>query len=265
MTELTEKELKDESFKVLQKFKEICEKNGFKYCLMYGTLIGAIRHGGFIPWDDDIDVMMPRPDYEKFVAYCAAHKEELKPLELMHYKTNEKYIYPIARLSNSDFFVDYKNTKDYGLGCFVDIYPFDGVNYDDKKHIRKLRTLMKMVGVKSHVRPAMNGKPLKYPFKLVAFYLFKLFDTKKLIEKLDLLSQKYDYETSDYVECVCWEAKFRFDKSLFDNMVMRKFEDDVFCVPERYDELLKAYYGDYMALPPENERYGHHFYKAYRK
>ena len=83
---LSLKEIQEESFKILEKLKEIFDQNGWKYYLAYGTLLGAIRHEGFIPWDDDIDLWVPREDYEKFISYCLNNKEKLKPFELIHYK-----------------------------------------------------------------------------------------------------------------------------------------------------------------------------------
>lgn len=265
MLELSDQDIKTESFKVLLKFKEICDKNNFKYCLMYGTLIGAVRHNGYIPWDDDIDVMMPRPDYEKFICYCVEHKEELKPFELFHYSTSKKYVYPIARLSNSNFIADYNESKEYGLGCFIDIYPFDGVNYEDKKHIRKVKRLIKIVGGNSNKKTIFCKNPFKTLLRIIRVCFFAFINGQKTIEKLDRLSQKYSYESSDYVECVCWEAKYKFDKELFDKTVLHKFENEFFNIPIGYHEILSLYYGDYMKFPPESDRYGHHFYRIFKK
>ena len=87
MNEMTLVQTQQASLQVLIKFKEICEKEGLRYFLYGGTLIGAIRHKGFIPWDDDLDVLMPRDDYQKFVEYCNIHREDMNPFELFHYKT----------------------------------------------------------------------------------------------------------------------------------------------------------------------------------
>ena len=85
--ELTLQEIQQASFEILKKIKEICDKEGFKYVLSWGTLIGAVRHKGFIPWDDDIDIMMPRPDHDKLMKYMEEHKDELKPLEVFNNDT----------------------------------------------------------------------------------------------------------------------------------------------------------------------------------
>ena len=124
--ELSLKEIQQGSYEILKVIKRIFDENNWRYYLVYGTLIGAVRHNGFIPWDDDIDIWIPRPDYEKFIDYCIEHKEELYPLELIHYKTNDKYIYPIARMSDSRYIINYDNAKEYGLGLFVALYPVAG-------------------------------------------------------------------------------------------------------------------------------------------
>ena len=113
MKKLSLREIQLESYNILLQVKRICEHNNFKYFLTYGTLLGAIRHNGFIPWDDDLDIMMPRSDYERFIQFCIDHHDDLLPYELKHYKTCDQYIYPIARLSNSNFYAQYENAKDY--------------------------------------------------------------------------------------------------------------------------------------------------------
>ena len=90
----------------LEKIKEICDKEGFRYVLTWGTLIGAIRHKGFIPWDDDIDIMMPRPDHDKLMKYMSEHKDELKPLEVFNNDTCPNYPYMLTRISDSRYILD---------------------------------------------------------------------------------------------------------------------------------------------------------------
>ena len=95
MEELTLRQMQEGALNILKKLDGICREQGLRYFLFYGTLIGAIRHKGFIPWDDDLDVAMPRPDFDKLVAYCRRHREELQPMQLMTVDDNPQYVYPI--------------------------------------------------------------------------------------------------------------------------------------------------------------------------
>ncbi len=269
--ELTLEQIQQGSFEVLKRIKEIFDENGWKYYLTYGTLLGAIRHEGFIPWDDDIDVWVPRDDYEKFISYCKENNKKLKPFELIHYSTNEKYIYPIARFSDTRYYIDYKDAKDYGLGLFVDIYPLDGVCINDKRLYRKLEHIIKNIRIlgrnafipsKSRIRTI-----LKYPYYL----MIKNKNLNRIIEKIDKISQKYTFEKSKYIDVLCWNSNFdrKFTKNMLDDgknlECYKNFNGKTFRVPYNYDECLKILYGDYMKLPPENERIAHHYYKAYMK
>lgn len=266
MKELTLHEIQQLSFQVLLKFRQICDENRLNYCLTYGTLIGAVRHQGFIPWDDDIDVWMPRPDYEKFISYCMEHEDALAPFALKHYKTCKEYIYPIARFVDSRYKIDYTNAKEYGLGLFIDIYPLDGANLNDKKHRKKLNVLMRKIAVRgtsNYVRSKNKLKNLiKYPFYL--FYKRK--PLTKALQKIDLLAQKYGYDESDMVGCSVWSlvGYGRHPKEDLADYVEMPFNGEDLKVPVGYDRILKAYYGDYMQLPPESERIAHHFYSAYK-
>ena len=136
MKEISIKEAQKAMLEILKKIDEICDEQNITYFLMYGTLIGAVRHKGIIPWDDDIDIMMPRDDYDKFINYFLKYQDELKPYELYSQKNRKNYPYIIARISDSRYILDSKNEKDYGIGLFVDIYPFDGMGNNKEEAIR---------------------------------------------------------------------------------------------------------------------------------
>lgn len=265
--ELSLEEIQQGSFQNLVKIKEIFDMNSWKYYLAYGTLIGCIRHKGFIPWDDDIDIWVPRPDYEKFVDYCIKHKEELYPYELIHYKTNDRYIYPIARFSDSRYKIDYTNAKDYGLGLFVDIYPLDGIYKHDlilRKKIESLKKLVDLCGAKNMVK---GSSKIKNILKVPYYNIVKHIDINKLLTKLDKLSQKYSYDSSEIFGCWWGENERNYEKRLLgdNNEIFKEFNGIDFRVPVGYDEILRKVYNNYMELPPEEERVAHHFYTVTKK
>ena len=112
---------------ILDAVSKVCDEQGYRYYLVFGTLIGAVRHKGFIPWDDDLDIMMPRPDHDRFVEYFVNHREEFPNLKIFTPDLNKEYPYMITRVSDDRYRIVMENEKPYGMGAFIDIYPYDGM------------------------------------------------------------------------------------------------------------------------------------------
>lgn len=268
--ELSLREIQEASLEVLKKIAEICEQEHLRYFLTYGTLIGAIRHKGFIPWDDDIDLWMPRPDYERFLEYFEQHKDELLPLQVLNDRNCKDYPYLITRVSDSRYFLDVINEKHFGLGCFVDIYPLDGLgnNLDEaKKTVKKASRLSSLIflSTRRYLHKGNTKSLAKLMIKLPAFLFCKLYGKKRFAAHSYRLAERYPYESSDYVCCVLWTA----DRELYrrkdlENAILADFEGGKYRVPAEYDTVLRQYYDDYMQLPPEEDRVPHHLYKAYK-
>ena len=266
-TELTLKEIQDGSLEVLKKLQEIFKQHNWRFYLVYGSLIGAIRHKGFIPWDDDIDIWVPRKDYEEFIDYYRTHIEEFDYYEVLHYSTNPKYPYVIARFSDSRYTIDYNSIKDYGLGLFIDLYPLDEVNPSDYNFKKKLNHYKDNLGKLTIISKNKFKQFIKQIYKCL-FLLFTFnFKITNYIKRIDRLSQKYNGSNQEYVTVTCWEFNKGpyLKKDIFDNETFTQFENVLVPIPNNYDKILRIMYGDYMVLPPENERIGHHFYKAYKK
>ena len=141
--EITLVELKQLQIEILQSVHDFCADHQLKYSLGFGTLIGAIRHKGYIPWDDDIDIMMSRPEYDKLMAYWAAHQTELLPLRVLNMDTVKDYPYMITRISDDRYWLDVDNEYDFGLGTFIDIYIFDGAGKTKEEGEKKLKQTIK--------------------------------------------------------------------------------------------------------------------------
>lgn len=263
--ELTLYEIQQGSLEVFKKIKTICSELNIEYYLAFGTLLGSIRHKGFIPWDDDLDIWMKRTDYEKFVSYCRKNKDIIAPFELKHFSTCKNYIYPIARLSDSRYTIKYNDAKDYGLGLFVDLYPLDGIDPSDKKFLKKLMSYRKIIYYCGLKTCPEKGKSFKSLLKRIYFLRTRFINLPKLLKKVDRFAQKYQFENSDSFACTEWEFEFIYSKSLIENTTTTQFEDTTALIPEKYHELLTSTYGDYMQLPPEEDRVGHHNYSAYKK
>lgn len=267
--ELTLREIQQGELVVLKKIKEICEQSNTNYFLIFGTLLGAIRHKGIIPWDDDIDVGMMREDYEKFISYCTKHKEELLPFKLYHYSTKKDYIYPIARFVDTRYWVDYQDVPDYNLGLFVDIYPFDGCGNSKEERsavFRKVRKgIMPLISLGARSNVLNNHGLVNYIVKCILRGLAIVVGQNRLLRIVDKRAKKYSIPESTYVNCLVWDNTYAdmFPRADFMSLTDIQFEDSTFKIPQNYDRILKLEYDDYMQLPPEEDRIGHHFYKVY--
>lgn len=139
--ELTLSEIQGEALKVLIKFDSLCKEHNWTYYIAYGTLIGAVRHQGFIPWDDDVDVQMPRKDFTELTEWCVNHEKELYPFKLCSVKTIKNYPYGLSRFANMQY--KYETTSKqylpFDIGIFIDIYPLDnyGNTYEEGLKICK--------------------------------------------------------------------------------------------------------------------------------
>ena len=267
--ELTLKEIQTETLNLMKKVHKICVEQNLRYILAYGTLLGAIRHNGFIPWDDDFDIMMPRSDYEKFARYFFEHRNELLPLRYFSPETVPDYPNYIARISDTSFMMKAENEKDCGMGIFIDIYPIDGMK-DGKLTFayRKARFFSSLYFMKTRIHFVCAKGFLKNILKKICFGFSKIISLGFLKYQLEKISKKHNFETSGKVGCVVWgglESCRPIRKASFENVILHNFEDAKFYIPKNYEEILKQEYGDFMKLPPESERIGHHFYKIFRK
>ena len=273
MKELNSKELQAATLELMKKLHDICEKIDVRYFLAYGTLIGAVRHEGFIPWDDDLDIMMSREDYNKLIQYFNDNKNELGSLELFTPETNKDYPYMIARVSDSNYVIDTFNEKDCGMGVFIDIYPLDGFGNDFKSAVKlskKTFFLSSLYFRSTRLKPQIrdNFSFVRNCIEVGLFFISKLLGKNYLNKVITKLSKTYDYNDSKYIGCVIWHSKIEadiYEKEDFIDLKKQKFEKYEFYIPSKYDYILTKFYGNYMQLPPEEDRVGHHFYKTYIK
>ena len=266
-------EIQKVNLETLKFISKICDQEGIKYILAYGTLIGAIRHKGFIPWDDDLDIMIPRPDYERLVKYFNEHSDELKPYRAMNMENTKGYPHMITRICDTRYRIDVDNENDCGMGLFIDCVCMDGCGNtleEANEIMNSIKKYSHLIFLSQRKRLIMNStkgwkrKALK-PF---AFFYAKMVGTKNLANKLLSLVNTSSYSSSKYVACLIWPTYFNREilkKDYLEDRVLVDFEDAKFYAPRNYDGYLRQLYGDYMTPPPEKDRIYHHFYTAFRK
>lgn len=269
--ELSTREIQLESLKILKAIDAVCRREGIRYWLAYGSLIGAVRHQGFIPWDDDLDIYMPRPDYERFLACFDGHAAELAPYVAIKPEVGLRRPFLITRVSNPEF----KMVGEYGdevdeLGTFVDIYPLDGLANSSEEARRREQaahklTLKYMQANNFDCYNRGNGVLKRFAKRVQSVLVGR---PEKYQEQLNELCREYAFDDSKLCYALAWVATseiFIYDRSWFDATVRMKFEDMEAPVPVGYDELLTCEYGDYLRIPPQAERVGHHFYAIVRR
>lgn len=268
MRECNDEEKKAVLLNILIYFDKLCQKYGLKYTLDCGTLLGAARHSGFIPWDDDIDVLMPLPDYYKFQKI----PEVLDPEQQyvlhnaeMEKKNCERYVYPFPKLEDNTTIIDFDNVFDTG-GAFIDIFPLSG--YDQLQHNNKLKKKILVLG--NRVLCATTKAPKGDVLRNIKYKYCRL-NYKKYRQKLIYLTNKLGYENSAEVCESIWAlTKYNinttyFSKSWMSNIQKLNFEGHKINVICKYKELLKLEYGNWEKLPPKKQQTASHSYRLYKK
>ena len=259
MEKLTLKEIQKIELDILIEFTKFCNENNLRYYLAGGTLLGAIRHKGFIPWDDDIDVCMPRPDYEKFI------KMFRSPNEWIEIKSNRlnNLAVPFTKLVDKRTTVISKyNTSNVDTNIWIDIFPVDGLpeNLNEVKKIyEKCAFYRTVLNLSTAVLGEGKSTFRKY-FKYILKPLAQLYGKQSCIDNMEKLALANPYEESKYVGSVTgglYGIGERMLKNEFEQDVRVKFEGYTFTTFLCWDSYLKGLYGEYMILPPFNERKQH--------
>lgn len=261
------KELQEIELDILKYIDVVCKENHLKYFLAYGTLIGAVRHKGFIPWDDDIDILMPRTDYKKL---CHILHKEKGRYRILCCEYDKKYIYPFAKVVDSKTrLIEEDTTSEYDMGVYIDIFPYDGLRGSLEEHkvrlkmcstLERLRVLS-VLPYKATAHKVWWKNLLRIPFWLG----LKLVGYRNIMKILNRLAQKDSVEHADWVGCLCAQAIYKelVPKEDVDELLDMEFEGKLFKVPKGYDRMLRTMYGDYMVLPPVEKQVSHHKFKAW--
>ena len=266
MKEINLNELKKIQMEILDNVDSFCKKNKIKYWIDCGTLLGAIRHKGYIPWDDDIDIGMLRDDYDKF-------------LKLYNENNNSRYRLMAPEIDNDYYFVFGKvvDTKtilyepdETGIkgAVYIDVFVYDNAPdeeeklkemFDKRNYYKKLR--IAQVYPNNYDKSSIKKRIMRFFLKIYLKFLPKNYYTKKGVEH----SKKYANEKTKRVGNFTSEAKMVCDKRVFKSFINVEFEKKKYPAPVGYDEWLKSFYDDYMKLPPKEKQVSNHKFKAYYK
>lgn len=268
---LTLNEIHKEQASLIEKFDEVCRMAGVNYFAFYGTLIGAIRHKGFIPWDDDVDVCMLADDFKKFLKYCETNADKLLPLKLFDSSNTLDYPFNIPRFCDTRYSMETDGYDDAGMGLFIDIYPLSGIG-NSILQAKKYFVKRKRVYAKGYCYAIMDKFETNIQAPIKRLVIKNLYRLAKIIgrnyfrKRFNKLGQKYALSNSKYVSVLIWDRSFFvYEKEWFSEFEYAKFEDIKIKIPREYDKILTEIYGDYMKLPPEGQRQPTHSYKLTMK
>lgn len=261
MRELTVRETQERIYRILEQFVTFCDKHQLEYRLCGGTMLGAIRHQGFIPWDDDIDVSMPRPDYKRFLEL--SRTEPLGDGLVLYAYENGNLNYPFAKLLDTKTQIENPFVEDDGVNnLWIDIFPVDGLPSDDDsliQHYRKM-TFYRYLLTTSLSKIGTGTSLTKKITKSIIGPLLRIIKPSWYCDKISQLAQKYDYQSSQQVGVVSWGLygiAESMPKKDYQNLVYKTFEQGQFKAPEGWNSYLTNLYNDYMQLPPEDKRKTH--------
>ena len=272
MKELSNAEIKQVLLKELLHFHHFCEEHGLRYFLDSGTLLGAVRHKGFIPWDDDIDVAMPRPDYERLRELYPKHNTAGNYV-LHDYRRNPACPYPFLKISDENTLMLVPGKDDiFPMGLFIDIFPLDGMPETGRamrRHAKRIKFLRNL-SVLSALHTGIKGRS---PLKAFLVWLFKRLPHGSSPGywngRIERMALKYPLKGSRYVgDAVFGDTNANCQAvraEVYEHPMPVEFEGHQLWGMEDYDQYLTVCYGDYMTPPPVERRQGIHVAKCYSK
>lgn len=266
MRKIEIKELRELQMCILDAIDKFCKENSIRYTISGGTLLGAVRHKGFIPWDDDMDIQMPREDYKKFIQlWNSPNNSSL--YQIVSVESGNDIGYPFAKMTNPQTVLFYKGKEREGV--YVDIFPVDKVE-DMKDFVGRRKKIKKLHRQHKGLFWLDLAKYGQLPlWRILLAYLRKpRFPSKTLsgiAQEINTIAQEKNDMNCDYMfEMVCgFKCKNLIPSTVFDKYTEIKFEDRKYMCVEDYDTFLAQTFGDYMKLPPIEDQVSDHISEPY--
>lgn len=263
LKEMTLEEVQSLQLVMMSKIHEFCVNRNIRYSLGGGTLLGAVRHKGYIPWDDDIDIMLPRPDYDRFINEFVGYDVDL---DVQNYNMDPTYPWSWTRVCNNKTILYSQHAIG---GIFIDVFPIDGLpeEKDMEEYHKKVLNLKKHVAYTNKFNDDRieRNSVVRYIKKTIKGVLYLGHQTA--INRLEKQLRSFPFETSKFAGAIIgmYGPKEQMDAEVFKKYISLPFEGYKFMCIADYDAYLTKHYGDYMQLPPIEKQVTHHRFKTYWK
>lgn len=263
-TQLTMEQMRARQLRLLDALTEHCDAHGLRYYLCAGTLLGAVRHGGYIPWDDDIDVMLPRADYDRF---CATFPSPTAPagISLRSLVTRSDHVLPFAKLCDDRSRLEVESDIIKGLGVFIDVFPLDGWSDSRSRQTFQrivLKALLDVMRIKHVVlrRKRARGRNV---LLAVAKLVLSPLPPRRVALLMERVARLGPFDASSEGGVISWGYQESVPVSAYGVPTKLKFEDRQCSAPGDPDTVLRVLYGDYRQLPPVDQQVTLHRFVAY--
>ncbi len=245
MKEIGFEERRQLSFDIFKTFAKICERYNLRYTLAFGSLLGAVRHKGMIPWDDDVDVFLFRDDYNRLINVF--NEEEYPNLKLRCFETDSNYPHAVMKLCLKNTIAFDKDGVNRGYGVFLDVFCLDGIGHNYKKALKLRKRQINYLENRFSI--SKNAFITKIWHKICSL-IREGYEKEYYIK----LCTKYSINESNYLAITSWYNKDVILKNVFEERILLDFEDGKYYGLEKFHDYLTWQYGDYMKLPPEDQR-----------